>query len=328
MEFLVYVTAICSGLLASIYILYIIISRKTNAKIRTAPEPAGAWPLIGHLPMLSEPRIPHIVLGDLADKYGPVFTIRFGLHKALVVSSWEVAKECFTTNDKALASRPTSVAIKIMTYNGALFGFSPYGTYWRQARKVAVLELLSNNRLELLKHVRSSEVSTSIKELYQVWQQNCNSEIGSALVEMKSWFTDLTLNVIVRMVAGKRYFGSSVKLDNGEGKRLQKAIQRDPRVWSNPSEFQPERFLTTHANVDLGGKHFEFIPFGSGRRSCPGVSFALHVVHLTLARLLQSFDFETPSNAAVDMTESAGLSNPKATPLEVLITPRLVSSLY
>ncbi|KAF5199314.1 Cytochrome p450 [Thalictrum thalictroides] len=105
-------------------------------------------------------------------------------------------------------------------------------------------------------------------------------------------------------------------------------IQRDPRVWSRPSEFQPERFLTTQANVDLRGNHFEFIPFGSGRRSCPGVSLALHVVHLTLARLLQSFDFETPSNAAVDMTESAGLTNLKATPLEVLITPRLASSLY
>ncbi|KAF5203116.1 hypothetical protein FRX31_007296, partial [Thalictrum thalictroides] len=63
----VYLTAICSGLLATIYILYIIIWRKATAKIRTAPEPAGAWPLIGHLPMLSEPRIPHIVLGDLAD---------------------------------------------------------------------------------------------------------------------------------------------------------------------------------------------------------------------------------------------------------------------
>ncbi|KAF5196840.1 Cytochrome p450, partial [Thalictrum thalictroides] len=43
-------------------------------------------------------------------------------------------------------------------------------------------------------------------------------------------------------------------------------IQRDPRIWSNLSEFQPERFLTTQANVNLKGQHFEFIPFGSGRQ--------------------------------------------------------------
>ncbi|KAI6694435.1 hypothetical protein NL676_022145 [Syzygium grande] len=52
-------------------------------------------------------------------------------------------------------------------------------------------------------------------------------------------------------------------------------LQRDPRVWSNPEKFSPERFLTSHSGVDASGQHFEFIPFGSARRSCPGASFAL-----------------------------------------------------
>ncbi|KAF5181737.1 Cytochrome p450 [Thalictrum thalictroides] len=105
-------------------------------------------------------------------------------------------------------------------------------------------------------------------------------------------------------------------------------IQQDSRIWSNPTEFKPERFLTTQANVDVRGQHFEYIPFGSGRRSCPGISFALQVVHLTLARLLQSFDFKTSLDASVDMTESPGLTNIKATPLDVLITPRLSADHY
>lgn len=105
-------------------------------------------------------------------------------------------------------------------------------------------------------------------------------------------------------------------------------IQQDPRVWSNPAEFQPERFLNSHANVDVRGQHFEFIPFGSGRRSCPGISFALPVVHLILARFLQAFDVETPMDEKVDMTETPGLTNIKATPLTVLITPRLSPNLY
>ncbi|KAF9608864.1 hypothetical protein IFM89_011902 [Coptis chinensis] len=408
-----------------------------------------------------------------------------------------------------------------MGYNNALFPFGPYGLYWREARKIAIHELLSDQRLQSLRHVRISEVSTSIKELYQLWQENCNEANESVLVEMKQWFSDLTLNVVVRMVARKRYFGASAKTDDDEGKRLQKGlkdffhliglfvlsdalpylgwldfqghekamkttakeldsilgrwleehrqdkfnggtksepdfmdvmlsilenknlfgyeadevnkamclamilggadttmvsltwtlslllnnphslkkaqdeidthigkerkvhesdidklvylqaivketlrlypaaplpaqhealedctvagyhvpagtrlitnirkIQQDPRLWSNPCDFLPERFLTTQANVDFRGQHFEFIPFGTGRRMCPGISFGLQVVHLTIARMLQSFDFKTPLDASVDMTESAGLTNIKATPLEVLITPRLPPNLY
>ncbi len=92
-------------------------------------------------------------------------------------------------------------------------------------------------------------------------------------------------------------------------------IQRDPRVWTDLSAFQPERFLTGHmSTVDVRGQHFELIPFGSGRRSCPGVSFALQVLNLTLARLLHAFDLATPSDdQPVDMTESPGLTIPKAT---------------
>ncbi|XP_030932470.1 cytochrome P450 82A3-like [Quercus lobata] len=54
-------------------------------------------------------------------------------------------------------------------------------------------------------------------------------------------------------------------------------IQTDPRIWSDPLEFKPERFLTTHKNVDVRGQNFELLPFGSGRRECPGISFGLHM---------------------------------------------------
>ncbi|XP_022772432.1 cytochrome P450 82A3-like [Durio zibethinus] len=108
---------------------------------------------------------------------------------------------------------------------------------------------------------------------------------------------------------------------------LQK-IHRDQQVWSDPCEFRPERFLTTHKDVDVRGQNFELIPFGSGRRMCPGVSFALQILRLTLANVLHWFEFETPSDEPVDMREEAGLTSPKATPLEVHITPRLPAFLY
>ena len=105
-------------------------------------------------------------------------------------------------------------------------------------------------------------------------------------------------------------------------------LHRDPRIWSNPEEFQPERFLTSHANVDVIGQHFELIPFGSGRRSCPGMTLALQMTHLTIARILHGFDLTTPFDEPVDMTEGLGITMPKATPLEVILSPRLPAAMY
>ncbi|KAG6397047.1 hypothetical protein SASPL_143208 [Salvia splendens] len=67
-------------------------------------------------------------------------------------------------------------------------------------------------------------------------------------------------------------------------------LHRDPNVWSNPDEFRPERFLNEKSQVHFKGQCFEFIPFSSGRRMCPGMTFGIQVIQLTLARLLQGFD--------------------------------------
>ncbi|KAI3904895.1 hypothetical protein MKW92_017243, partial [Papaver armeniacum] len=116
-------------------------------------------------------------------------------------------------------------------------------------------------------------------------------------------------------------------------------IHRDPRVWSNPSEFKPERFLPREdgaaagtgeaSKLDFRGQDFVYTPFGSGRRMCPGINFAAQTLHMTLARLLHAFDFDIESNGLViDMTEGSGLTMPKVTPLEVGVRPRLPATLY
>ncbi|KAB1220501.1 Cytochrome P450 82C4 [Morella rubra] len=106
-------------------------------------------------------------------------------------------------------------------------------------------------------------------------------------------------------------------------------IHRDPNVWSDPNEFRPERFLTTsQKNVDFGGQSFEYLPFGSGRRVCPRISLALHVMHLTLANLLHAFEITTPFDEPVDMAVGLGPTNLKATPLEVHLSPRLPAGVF
>jgi hypothetical protein len=85
-----------------------------NLKLKSPPEPPGAWPLIGHLHLLSGQVPLARTLGAMADKYGPVFLFRFGVHPVVVVNNWESFKECFTTHDKIFAARPQSSASKLL----------------------------------------------------------------------------------------------------------------------------------------------------------------------------------------------------------------------
>ncbi|KAG8634870.1 xanthotoxin 5-hydroxylase CYP82C4 [Manihot esculenta] len=509
-------------LLLAIIPLFLAIKYAKNKKNGKTPPPeaAGSWPIIGHLHLLGgAKRLLHRTFGSMADELGPIFSLRLGIHRALVVSNWEVAKECFTTNDKVFPTRPKSMAVKIMGYDHAMLGFVPYGQYWRDLRKLAVVELLSNRRLELLRHVRDTETNFFMKKLYQEAAKNG----GHIVVEMKERFGDLAVNIIAKMISGKRYFSGSNAIKDEDSRQFCKAIKdffylaglflasdsipflgwfyfvkgyvgemkktakeldevlerwlkehkekrlkgvikeeeqdfihvmlslmdegeisakeadniikgtclslilgsndttvatltwalslllnnpgilkkaqdeldiqvgkhqqveephvknlaylqaivketlrlypatpvsvpreamedciiasfhipagtrlylnlwklhRDPSIWTNPLEFQPERFLNEHASLDVRGRDFEYLPFGSGRRMCPGVSFAVQVLSLTLARLLHGFELMSVSDSPVDMSESPGVICHKATPLEVAFTPRLPFILY
>ncbi|KAG6384741.1 hypothetical protein SASPL_153564 [Salvia splendens] len=99
------------------------------------------------------------------------------------------------------------------------------------------------------------------------------------------------------------------------------AISRDPSLWKNPEEFRPERFL--EMSIDFRGLHFELTPFGAGRRGCPGITFAMAVDELTLAKLVQKFDFGLPNGAKMkelDVSESSGVIIHKKFPLFVVAT--------
>lgn len=107
-------------------------------------------------------------------------------------------------------------------------------------------------------------------------------------------------------------------------------LQRDPQVWPDPDEFKPERFVSGPlAGVDVRtGKIFEILPFGAGRRICPASETAMRILHLTLARLLQGFEMATPDDKPVDMTEGRGIIAPIASPLQLILTPRLLHIMY
>ncbi|XP_070003725.1 geraniol 8-hydroxylase-like [Nicotiana sylvestris] len=94
------------------------------------------------------------------------------------------------------------------------------------------------------------------------------------------------------------------------------AIGRDPKSWEKPLEFMPERFIKS--SVDYKGRDFEFIPFGAGRRICPGLPLAIRMVNLMLASIIQPFSWKLPDGMApekLNMEEQFGVSLRKAVPL-------------
>ncbi|XP_061349592.1 cytochrome P450 71A1-like [Gastrolobium bilobum] len=97
------------------------------------------------------------------------------------------------------------------------------------------------------------------------------------------------------------------------------AIQRDPELWDNPEEFLPERFEGNQ--VDVKGQDFQLIPFGIGRRQCPGISFGLASTEYILANLLYWFDWKLPKTGVLmqdlDMSEMNGLTVTKKIPLHL-----------
>ncbi|KAG5244828.1 cytochrome P450 [Salix suchowensis] len=106
------------------------------------------------------------------------------------------------------------------------------------------------------------------------------------------------------------------------------AIGRDSKTWDDPLVFKPERFLEPNM-VDYRGRHFEFIPFGSGRRMCPAMPLASRVLPLALGSLLLSFDWVLPDGLKpedMDMTEKMGITLRKSVPLKVIPTPYKGSS--
>ncbi|MED6169110.1 hypothetical protein PIB30_018241 [Stylosanthes scabra] len=97
------------------------------------------------------------------------------------------------------------------------------------------------------------------------------------------------------------------------------AMGKDSSVWENPNEFMPERFLDS--KIDIHGRDFELLPFGAGRRMCPGLPLAYRSVHVVLASLLNGYDWKLPNgqdSKDLDMSERFGLTLHKAQPLQAV----------
>ncbi|CAM8982192.1 unnamed protein product [Rhodiola kirilowii] len=502
--------AIALLLLLSAYVTGRIGGKKPN--LPPGPKP---WPVIGNLNLIGS--LPHQSLHHLSQTYGPLMHLRFGSFSVAVASSVDMAKTFLKTHDLTFAGRPKFAAGKYTTYNYSDITWSPYGPYWRQARRMCLMELFSAKRLESYEYIRKEEMMALLHNLYSASTGDDNNA-----VLIKDHLSTLSLNVISRMVLGRKYtdesesavvspdefkkmldelfllsgvlnIGDSIpwldfldlqgyikrmkklskKLDkflehvlNEHDERRQSlkgdfvasdmvdvlldfadhpeldvklerdgvkaftqdliaggtessavtvewalsellrwpesfnnateeldrvignerwvdekdisnlpyiqaivketmrlhpvapmlvprearedcqidgydilkgtrilvnvwTIGRDPKVWDNPNDFYPDRFIGK--SIDVKGHDFELLPFGSGRRMCPGYTLGLKVIESSLANLLHGFKWKMPGNMSprdLNMEEIFGLSTPKKFPLTIAIEPRLPKHLY
>ncbi|XP_038701711.1 cytochrome P450 71AU50-like [Tripterygium wilfordii] len=488
------------AIVALAFFLQLLLRKMRSTQHKKLPPGPKGLPILGCLHMLG--KFPHKSMHQLSKKYGPIMYMKLGLIPTVVVSSPQAAELFLKTHDLVFASRPSLEAAKYISYEQTNLSFAPYGSYWRNMRKMCTLELLSNLKLNAFKSMRWEEIKQFVEHVKGAAKEG-------VVVDVSAKVSTLSADMTCRMVFGKKYMdkdldergfkaviqegmqlsatpnvsdyipqiasldlqglrkqmkavskvfdnffekiidehiqhrdedkvkdfvdvmlgivGSketeysidsnnikAVILDMLAGgmdtsatavewamselirhpramKKLQKelkevvgmnrmveesdlekldyldmvvkesmrlrpvaplllphesiedcivngfhiprksriiinvwSIGRDPSAWTDAEKFIPERF--EGSNVDLRGHDFKLLPFGSGRRGCPGLQLGLTMVRLMLAQMVHCFDWELPDNmlaTELDMTEEFALVTPRAKHLMAIPTYRL-----
>ncbi|KAJ4718770.1 Cytochrome P450 [Melia azedarach] len=178
------------------FVIFLQYFQKTGWQGKVPPGPK-TLPIIGNLHQLTG-GLPHHVLTRLCKKYGPVMKLQLGQIAAVVISSPEAAEEVLKTHDISLAQRPQVYVVEMATYDHSSMSmvFAPYGEYWRQIRKIAVIELFSAKRVQSFRSIREEEVWNLLKFV--------SSSEGKAINLTEKIF-NMTNDIISRAAFGSKY---------------------------------------------------------------------------------------------------------------------------
>ncbi|KAL3829019.1 hypothetical protein ACJIZ3_017821 [Penstemon smallii] len=188
-------------------IIYLIFPSKDETKQYNFPPSPPKLPIIGNLHQLG--KLPNQSLWKFSHKYGPVMLLQLGRVPTLVVSSPDMAREVLRTHDLDCCTRPLSRGQKKISYDFSDLAFSPYGEYWREMRKMCVMELFTSKRVQSYWYVREAEVGHLIENI---------KRDAPTPVEMNDTMFTLTNNVICRIAFGTSHRGN--QFEHGELKQV------------------------------------------------------------------------------------------------------------
>ncbi|KAF3438713.1 hypothetical protein FNV43_RR21477 [Rhamnella rubrinervis] len=193
--------------LVSLLFLFIRRNGSSGVKLNLPPSPPRL-PLIGNLHQLGS--LPHRSLGALAHKYGPdLMFLHLGQVPTLVVSSAEMVREMVKNHDIVISNRPRNIAPSVLLYNGNDVGFPRYGEYWRQARKISFVELLSIKRVQEFQFVRDEEVAAMVDRI----RSAC---VNGSTINMEETLIAVANNIVSRCVIGKTFMEEDGRSRIGE----------------------------------------------------------------------------------------------------------------
>ncbi|RZS15618.1 hypothetical protein BHM03_00047484, partial [Ensete ventricosum] len=165
--------------------------RRQKLNLPPGPRP---WPIIGNLNLIGP--LPYRSLAALSQEYGSLMHLHFGSFPVVVGSSVDMAKFFLKTHDLSFVSRPKTAAGKYTLYNYSDITFSPYGPYWRQARRICIMELFTPKRLDSYQYIRVEEVRGLLRDLFR------STEMP---ILLNDHIFTTNLNIMSRMVLGRKY---------------------------------------------------------------------------------------------------------------------------
>ncbi|PRQ41525.1 putative premnaspirodiene oxygenase [Rosa chinensis] len=175
-------------------------SSHTSSSLRLPPGPRKL-PLIGNLHQLAlVGSLPHHFLRDLANKYGPMMHLKLGQVSAIVISSPELANQVLKVHEaSAFSNRPTFLAKEVLSYNCSGIISSPCNDYWREMRKICVLELLSAKRVQSFVSLREEDIWNLVQSISHLSQSFNLSEMIFSMIN----------NITARAALGKKMHTST-----------------------------------------------------------------------------------------------------------------------
>ncbi|XP_018448377.1 cytochrome P450 81D11-like [Raphanus sativus] len=200
-------------LLISLFLFFstMFLLTKSKPKPNLPPSLRNSLPVIGHLHLMKRPFHRKLLSFSRSLGNAPIIHLRLGQRQTYVVSSRAIAEECFTKNDIVFANRPVLMINKHLGYNATHMVGASYGDHWRSLRRITAAEIFSSMRLSMFLYIRKDEIRRLLLRLSR------DSIHGFVEVEMKSLFTNLAFNNIIRTIAGKRYYGDDAE-DEDEAK--------------------------------------------------------------------------------------------------------------
>ncbi|MED6136306.1 hypothetical protein PIB30_054793 [Stylosanthes scabra] len=162
----------------------------STKKLPPGPKPL---PIIGNIHILG--KLPHRTLQALAIKYGPIMSLKLGQVPAVVISSPEFAELFLKTHDMVFASRPKLQLVEI-TFGRKGLVFTEYGGYWRNVRKLCIMQLLSASKIEMFAPLRKKELGLLVNTLKKA-SDSCE------VVDLSEFIGEVVENITYNIILGR-----------------------------------------------------------------------------------------------------------------------------